>query len=257
MAWQSKHEAVESAHAFSLPRAPLLNNTTLRNFGSKACGKVPNDFSGLWTKSWLPEIQWKLLSCTFTFSKATECTQRAQSGVWPFLASATSDLAARQTEPPWAVPGKHFCSRKSGRAFCAETYCWTHYFRLPRAREAKGAVLQRTHYLQTQGLGARGQRTGCSVSLRASNSLDLLIVREGCAKPRQSNSNVIVVMKAFFTKLLTSHVSLSKPKTLQGAKWIFNRWELCRKYMLLLLLWSFLLWPFLCNLSKQYGFHSP
>lgn len=80
--------------------------------------------------------------------------------------------------------------------------------------------------------------------------LYLLIAREDCAKPLQSN-NVIVVTKPFFSTLITSHVSLNKPKTLQGAKWIFNRWKLCTKCVLLLLLRSFL-----CGLSKQYDFHS-
>lgn len=54
--------------------------------------------------------------------------------------------------------------------------------------------------------------------LHASNSLGLLTAREGCAKPVQSNSNVIVVTKAFFTMPLTPRVSLSKPKTLPGGK---------------------------------------
>lgn len=63
---------------------------------------------------------------------------------------------------------------------------------------------------------------------------DLLIAREDCAKPLQSNNDVIVVTKAFFSTLITSHVSLNKPKILQGPKWIFNTWKLCTKCVLLL-----------------------
>lgn len=44
-----------------------------------------------------------------------------------------------------------------------------------------------------------------------------LIARKDCAKPLQSNNSVIVT-KAFFLTLITSHVSLNKPKILQGAK---------------------------------------
>lgn len=42
--------AAGSALAFSLPGAPLLNNTNLYNSWSKPHGKVPNGFSKLWTK---------------------------------------------------------------------------------------------------------------------------------------------------------------------------------------------------------------
>lgn len=51
MTWQSRHVAVESAHASSLPGAPPLNNTNLCNSCSEACEKVPNDFSELWIES--------------------------------------------------------------------------------------------------------------------------------------------------------------------------------------------------------------
>lgn len=53
--------------------------------------------------------------------------------------------------------------------------------------------------------------------------LDLVKAREDCAKPLQTTTTTrrnksFFATKAFFSTLITSHVSLNKPKTLQGAK---------------------------------------
>lgn len=56
---------------------------------------------------------------------------------WPLLPRTLQQ--DKQSCPEQYLANKHFCSRKPGRAFCAEAYCWTHCFRLPWAGEAKGA----------------------------------------------------------------------------------------------------------------------
>lgn len=88
MTWPSRHVAVESALAFSLPGSPPLNNTNLCNFWSKARGKVPSDSSQLRTKSELPKTQRKLLSCAFTFLQQTTSRNElnlALDPFWPLL----------------------------------------------------------------------------------------------------------------------------------------------------------------------------
>lgn len=126
---------------------------------------------------------------------------------WPLLPWTLQQDKQSQPEQYLA---NIFALRKSGRAFCAETYCWTHYFRLPWARKATGAVLQRTHYLQTQGLGAHGHRAGCwslSVLLSWLTNSERRLGKTSS----NNNNNVIVTIKAFFSTLTTSHVSLNKP----------------------------------------------
>lgn len=127
------------------------------------------------------------------------------------MASATSDLATGQTQPnSFALGSQEELFVQGPTAGLIISDC--------RGQEKQRELSYKGPLPTDPRLGGTRALQGMLKPLCASNTPALLIVREGCAKPVQSDSDVIVAMKASLTTLLTSHVSLSKPKTLQGVK---------------------------------------
>lgn len=85
-------------------------------------------------------------------------------------------------------------------------------FQPAAGKGSKGSILQSTVTYRPRAWGHGAGGVGDAEASRASHSLDLLTVRDGCAKPVRSTSDVIVVTRAFSTTLSASHVSPSKSK---------------------------------------------